>query len=234
MLPMKNGMIVWPKNRVSGAGRCLAFKCTYNDKGYRAVCSDEVHERNVEDGRVWCGNENNRCRKLLGKEVTRDNLPCYESGLFSFWRFGAGVRLGDATFGQPEHIRKAEKGSLAFLTTKEPFAEESERFIFGFLHVKDIRKERDPTWNNIVVTNSEFLFGDPETSLELHPDANLRYWDFHKNPNSPGSIRWGTKLFRYIEDHEVVNILKELRERYENIDDERALIIIERHLSRLI
>lgn len=213
------GMLKLPKPRQIGAPRCLAFKCTYNDRGYRTVCSDEAYQRNVEDGRVWCGNENNRCRELDGGEVTRENLPCYESGLFRFWRFGAGVRLGKDTFGKTEHVRQADRGSLAFLTTKKPFTEESERYIFGFLHIKDIRKERDPTWNNIVVTESEFLIGDPETSLELHPEAYIKYWDFHKNPKKATSKEWKTGLFRYLEDHEVLNILNSLRERYDAIDD---------------
>jgi len=228
----KNGMLIRGTPKAIGLGGSVAFKCTYNDKGFRQVCSDEVYQQNVARGRVWCKDEANNCREYMGKEITLRNLPCYESGLFRFWRYGGGVKRGPARSGETVPLKAAEKGGLAFLTTRDPHHEEADRYIFGFLFIKDKQEEDDQPNDDNVVTRSVFVVGDEERSLELDKGAYLKFWDFYKNPKSPDSIFWGTGLYRSLDDGIVLKILRAMRDRYSNIDNDKAKEIIDVQLSR--
>ncbi len=47
----------------------IAFKCTYNNGGegvfvgFNGTCSEDIIRWNIRRGRVWCGQENCKCRK---------------------------------------------------------------------------------------------------------------------------------------------------------------------------
>jgi len=225
-------MLIRGTPKALGPGGSVAFKCTYNDKAFRQVCSDEVYEQNIARGRVWCKDEENTCREYVGKEITLRNLPCYECGLFRFWRFGGGVKRGPSRSGETVPLKAAEKGGLAFLTTRDPHQEEVDRYIFGFLFIKEKKRERDQPDNDNLVMESVFVIGDEGKSLELDQKAHLKFWDFYRNPKSPDSIFWGTGLYRSLDDDTVLTILKALRNRYSEIDDDNTKKILEDHISR--
>lgn len=209
----------------------LAFKCTYNDNGYRGVCSDRIYRHNIDAKRVWCNDRHNECREYVGKALSKNDSPCYESTLFLNWAFGAGVKRGEKYYGIPFSIKKARQGKLAFLTTRDPLQDERDRHIFGFLHIKNIDNIKDLT-NKDVMAISEFVIGDPEHSLEIQPSARLKFWNYYKNPYSPDNISWNSGLFRYLSDASALRILNDLKKEYEKTNDEKALKIIDFNISR--
>lgn len=218
----------------------LAFKCNYNDRGYQDVCSDKIYLYNKSIGKVWCCDPKNRCRdfskdKLNLEDITSlnpDQFPCYESCIFITYTMGAGVRHRGDKYGEPFIIRNAEVGKLAFLTTREPYADESQRYIFGFLHIRkidfcDIGKEP------ISGFRSQYIFGYPETSLKIDNRIKLKFWDYYKNERNPELFHWGTGLFRYLSDETTLKILYALRDEYKRIRGEnRDLEIINHHIER--
>ncbi len=228
----EHGMLIRGTSATIGTPGSVAFKCTYNDKAYRHVCSDEAYRHNVAAGRVWCKDEDNDCRNYVCKELTLQNLPCYECGLFRFWRYGGGVKRGPARSGETVPLKAAEKGGMAFLTTREPHHDEVDRYIFGFLFIKDKKRERDQPDNENIVMESVFVIGDKERSLEFDPRAYLKFWEFYRNPKNPSSIFWGTGLYRSLDDDIVLKVLLALQERYSSIDDDKAKEIINAHVSR--
>lgn len=228
----EKGMLIRGTPKSIGPGGSVAFKCTYNDKAFRQVCSDDAYRQNVARGRVWCKDDANLCREYVGEEITLRNLPCYECGLFRFWKFGGGVKRGPARSGETVPLKAAEKGGLAFLTTRGPHHDEVDRYIFGFLFIKDKKRERDQPDNDNIVMESVFVIGDEDRSLELNPEARLKFWDFYKNPKSPDSIFWGTGLYRSLDDDTVLRILRTLREKYSEIDDNRARQVLDDHIIR--
>jgi len=210
----------------------LAFKCTYNDNEYSGVCSDAIYKLNVEAGRIWCKDPNNDCRKFEAKEVSPSDYPCYESTLFLNWAFGAGIKRGEKYYGVPFSIKKARPDQLAFLTTRTPFQNEEDRYIFGFLHMKRIGNKPDLTGRKEEMAISEFVSGDPETSLKFNPEVKLRFWDYYQNPNRKDYIKWGSGLFRYLSDKTVLGILISLKKKYKLINDDNAKRIIKFQISR--
>lgn len=228
------GNIVWPKRKIVSEiiqGN-IAFKCTFNDNGYRGVCSDEVYRYNTNAGRVWCTDQNNRCREFINKEVTEKCFPCYESALFLNWSFGTGIARREKHYGKPFPIKKAYPGKLAFLTTRDSHQEEEDRYIFGFLHIKDISQLRDPTGPVDEIVRSTFVIGDPENSLAFRPGIRPRFWNYYENPKSRTTIQWRTGLFRYISDKTVLEMLRDLKEEYTGLRDQSALKIIDFQISR--
>lgn len=210
----------------------LAFKCTYNDRNFRDICSDEVYEANKAAGRIWCNDPNSQCREFKKIGVSTASSPCYESTLFLNWSFGAGIKRGEKYYGQPMNIKEAHLGKLAFLTTRQPHQTEKERYIFGFLHMKQIANKRDPTSPTKEISNSMFVEGDPAKSLQFDPRIKLPFWKYYRNARSPNNEHWGTGLHRYLTDQTVRGILKDLREEYTRISDIAALEVIDFQITR--
>lgn len=206
----------------------LALKCTFNDKGYCGVCSQKVYDDNRADNRVWCNDSENRCREFVGKKLDED-YPCYESVLFLDWEFGSGVVRNGKRYGQSLRINFAKKGKLALLTTLQPFGRQKDRYIFGFLYIKEVMQDyNDPTVDGFDTT---FIIGDPEKSLKINPAIKLNFWKFYQNAGNPELLKWGSGLFRYLDDEQVLSFLKRLKEEYVKLGtDERAVNIIDAHL----
>ncbi len=62
----------------------LTFKCTWNDAGFKGICSQSAYEYNISKNRAWC--QKAPCRTFKGIPSDKDH-PCYESIIFSEWRF---------------------------------------------------------------------------------------------------------------------------------------------------
>ena len=178
----------------------IAFKCTWNDQGFKGVCSQHAYEYNVAMSRAWCSKA--KCRALTGKP-TEENHPCYESILFTALRFGAGWDHKHTE--RPRKINNVKNGKICILTTLEPEQEESERKIIGFFKINKISDgEKEET----------IIYGDPSTSIEIDPNINVKFWDYYHNPKAPDKKRWGTGLFRYMDDGSISHFLNDLKERY--------------------
>ena len=210
----------------------IAFKCTYNDMGYKDICSNEIYEYNKKAGRIWCNDKNSKCRDFIGRELSASEFPCYESALFLYWLFGGGVRRGEKTDGTSIKIANAHQNKLAFLTTRNPGDTEKDRYIFGFLHIKNIANRKDPTDSRKEINESHFVIGEPEKSLQFNSKVKIPFWNHYRNYTNPGSIQWGSGLFRYLTDKSVSAILIDLKEEYDKIEDSEAISIINSQLSR--
>ena len=230
----ENGNIVWHKSKklsVINEGN-IAFKCTYNDNGYRKVCNNNIYRYNTRIGRIWCVDPQNDCRKFEGKQILENDYPCYESCLFLNWQFGTGIKRGKKYHGTHISLKKANRGKLAFLTTREPIQFEKDRIIFGFIFINDIVNIPDPEGIKEDANALEFIIGDKEKSLAIHPEIKLKFWDYYKNPDNQNTLFWNSDLFTYVSDFTAVNILKDLRQKYNGKNDDAAIKILDNHIAK--
>jgi len=195
----------------------IAFKCTWNDAGFKGICSNSAYEYNISKNRVWC--KKAPCRTFEGIPNNIDH-PCYESILFSEWRFGAG--WDHRIVERPRNIKYARSGKIALLTTLPPDRDEREREIIGFFKINRIEEGE---------LKETVIYGDPEMSLEIDPGVNIRFWNYYKNPNAPDRCVWGTGLFRYLNNQMIFDFLGELKRIYTERDfSEKTVSKIEKNL----
>ena len=90
------------------------------------------------------------------------------------------------------------------LTTRKPFAPDSQRFIFAVFLV-DEHYEGDARESGFVQTNSKW-------KLELTPDEapELLFWNYYACPNDPEYVVFGSGLYRYFSDETAVQILRDI------------------------
>lgn len=193
----------------------IAFKCNWNDKYYKAPCSKEAYDFNINEGRAWCNSPDCKCRRYGNKATVKDH-PCYESIALKEMYFGAGWdHTGESN--EPRHIHHIRKGKMAILTTRPPGFEEKDRIIIACLYMKEVQDD---------IEHETIIYGDKDKSIEIDYDnIKVNFWDYYKNPEAEDVIFWGTGLFRYITDETVLNILKGIGEKYKNTSMNTAKII---------
>lgn len=178
----------------------IAFKCNWNDKGYKGVCSDEAYQHNFRYGGPWCTNQHGKCRHSVDCDPVPEDI-CYEARALIDCKFGAGWdhdQYGNAILGGERKIRSARKGKMALLTTIPPGS--SDRLVVGaFLIDKVLDDPRVET----------FIVGDRNFALDDILPYTIKLWDFHKNALNPSSTAWATGLFRYVSDVAVLGILEQ-------------------------
>lgn len=194
----------------------MAFKCNWNDKHYKEVCSKEAYMFNINEGRAWCSSSQCRCREYVGSKVTLDDYPCYESIALKEIHYGAGWdHTGDRN--QPRHIHNAQENKIAVLTTRPPNTEEKDRLIVGCLYIDKIQDDPGAETK---------IYGNKEKSIEVDYDnVKVKFWDYYKNAGKEDVILWASGLFRYITDETVLNILKGIGEQYKNSGKDTNRII---------
>jgi len=180
----------------------LAFKCTWNDAGFKGICSKKAYDHNISINRVWC--KKAPCRTFEGRP-NETNHPCYESIIFTEWRYGAG--WDHTKVERPRKILNAKVGKIALLTTLEPDKSETERKIIGFMKINNITEGQE---------KETVIYGDPRNSVEIDSSINIKFWEYYKNPNAPDRHAWGNGLFRYIDDGTIMNFLRDLKKIYED------------------
>ncbi len=198
----------------------LAFKCTYNDAdeniyvGFNGTCSVDNIIRNIKSGRVWCSNQDCACRQFKDRGFTGDPpvFPCYESELFNKWCFGGGTYHHGKRAGTPIKIHKVKEGNIVILTTLFPIDQEKDRKIIGLYKIGRIENP-----------DQTFVYAAEEhrVRLPLEEAKMLDFWDYFSVAGE--QPRWGTGLFRYLEDKSVVMILRDLMS---TIRDEHTKMII--------
>ncbi|MGV8906273.1 MAG: hypothetical protein ACOH15_06725 [Acetobacterium sp.] len=203
--------------------RNIAFKCIYCDGGnsldqigYDGVCSDETIKDNIEKKKhLWCSDENNACLHYHNGELSRtalDNLMdngddeatvCYESQMLKNWKASAGMIQNGANKGKPLKLKNVHYNSLALLTTRLPSTKEADRIIFGAFIVDDIFEgnEKDEGY---VSSKSDY-----KIQITLKEAQKMKFWNYYFNPNNPESIRMGSGLFRYLNDEQSIQILRD-------------------------
>jgi len=174
----------------------IAFKCNWNDKNYKGICSDAIYQYNQIYGGPWC--LYSRCRQFVNLPTPPDDC-CYESRALIDCNFGAGWDHGP--HGEPIRPRKitsGKRGKVALLTTQPP--DSQHRLVVGAFEI--IKIVEDPG-------KETFLYGDKETMLDDMTKYEIRFWNYHKNPRNPDSQAWFTGLFRYVSDIAILGILEE-------------------------
>jgi len=200
---------------------CIAFKLNYcnggsnqNCIGFRGICSDAVISYNINTAkRGWCAHENNFCKKLFDKKISREELErkwlvedsgfCNESVTLSekyhSWYAEAGWNSDDT----PRRINnKNLAGHLCVLTTVYPNMPDRSRFVFAMFVIKDVCDGDEE--------RSDYVKADDYWRLEFRPNevSKMNFWNIY--PSS--SKRWGQGLFRYFDDATAIKFLERAAE----------------------
>jgi len=180
----------------------IVFKCNWNDRGWKEICSRKARNFNVSKNKKWCCDKRNDCEELIKKGEKFAN--CYESKLFVDFVMGAGSYLkGEkGSTMEEKHVRGASKNKLAFLTTIAPGTEEKDKYFIGIFDIEKIEGEHD-------------IHGNKDTSIVVTPKIKIKYWSYKKNKD--GSTFWGSGLVRYIDDAIALKILLDLKKEYDKL-----------------
>ncbi|MCX5991386.1 MAG: hypothetical protein NTZ04_03525 [Chloroflexi bacterium] len=174
----------------------IAFKCNWNDKGYKGICSDKAYVHNLRFGGPYC--LLSRCRDFVGQDLALRS-PCYESTALIDFYFAAGWDSDEhGTMIRPRKIRGARVGKIALLTTEPP--DRRDRFVVGAFAITKLVE--DPG-------RETKIFGDKSSALDDMLGYEIDFWKYHTNPHNPGSTAWATGLFRYVSNVAALGILEE-------------------------
>lgn len=199
----------------------IAFKCNYcdggkdqNGIGYLCACSDELIGYNIEVAQhSWCCNEEAPCSQYYDGIIDRETLDeqnddggfvCYESQMLRNWAAFAGFVLTGENKQKPMKLSKVQINSLAILTSREPYAPEKDRFVFGVFLV-DEAYEGDNRDEGYVTTSSKY-----KISLTQKEAKKILFWNYYHNENSPEKVAWGQGLHRYITDIQAASVLYDI------------------------
>jgi hypothetical protein len=189
----------------------IMFQCSYNNggrgiyTGFDGTCSDEIIKWNIKKEHKWCKDKNCECMQYYknGFKGKHPFSPCYESRLFSEWRYGAGWNL---TRNGPRHINKTGIGKIAIITTLFPNDKEKDRKIVGIFKIGNIENDTE----TMICADEYFRIKLPEEEAK-----ELYFWDYYKSENSD-DFKLGQGLFKYITDMQVTQILKDISETIKN------------------
>ena len=204
----------------------IAFKLNYCDGGssskqigFNGICSDATIRYNIEkEKRVWCSSQECLCSQYLSGEIDRtalddsfvdDGFACYESQLLKSWKIMAGED-GD---GKTRKIKSARPNSLAVLTTRLPNTKEAERIIFGVFVIDDVLEGNEQE-SGYVSNQSSYRI-----SLTLDEAKKMQFWNYHTNTAGKVSAKWGSGLFRYLDDTQAVAMLQDMVKLKQNSPD---------------
>ena len=199
----------------------IVFKCNFCDGGcnkkhlgYMGACSDEMIRYNIEvANHSWCSDPNCACNQYYYGEIdgtTLDNIfeeygsVCHESHMLIDWVASAGFVLNGEKREEPKKIRNIQLNSLAVLTTRLPNTHEKDRIVFGVFLVDD-GDEGNHENDGFVKSNSKYR-------IELSPEEaqKIKFWNYHSNDNNPEKPAWGQGLYRYIDNVEAVQMLRDI------------------------
>lgn len=206
----------------------IAFKCNYCDGGkskdvigYKGVCSDETIKYNIKIAKhIWCSQPENMCFKYLNGEISREEICkyyeetksefsksiCYESQMLEIWNAGAGITQNGDEKGKPMSLRNVKANSLAILTSKLPYAEDKDRFIFAVFLI-DENYGGDNREEGYVGANHKY-----KIQLSLDEARKVKFWDYYFNEKKPELIKLGSGLHRYFTDIQAAQVLKKICE----------------------
>lgn len=159
----------------------VAFKVTYNDNDWSAVCSPNVADFNFQN-RTWCGIQGefkDNCQSNRFKEVTDDFYPCMDSVALKKLTFYAGHFHGEAHNNEPKRALNIKIGKLALFTSREPGTPENERFIFAIGQINDISLSDD-----YGEAPYELFHCDKETAVIFKSNYRPKFWNYYRNPNT--------------------------------------------------
>jgi len=183
--------------------RNMAFKCNWMDTDFDAPCNVYGRRYNIYQAKhAWCSSEFNDCfLHEVGRLEKVGEFPCYESRIFRIQEFGAGASLRGVSAGKGRHFSRDIIGKLALFTTRAPDdMKEGDRTIFGLMRIRKSFIDKQ--------FNEEIIKGEPESCVKIPEDSRLKFWNYYSNPHSD-RIVWGQGLFRYLDDGQVREYLKD-------------------------
>ena len=209
----------------------VAFKCNYCDGGknadrigYYGPCSDQIIRMNInQEKRTWCIQADCPCKQYLQGRISRKELDsifetggymCYESQMLRDWKAMAGFKHNGPQKGEAITIKNVSHNALGILTTRLPDYKEQDRVVFAVFLVKEIF-EGNYVDEGFVVASSKYRL-----QLSEKEAKQVKYWEFHANKNNVASARWGTGLYRYMDDIECAQLLRRIVEVKKNSRDE--------------
>lgn len=220
------------RNKRTYSKENIAFKCNFCDAGkhdngigFCGVCSDEIIRYNIEVAKHnWCCDEESPCsqyyhgiidRKRLDNYMLNDGFVCYESQMLRSWAAFAGYVHTKENYQKPMKLNKIQINSLAILTTREPYALEKDRFVFG-VFIVDEAYEGDNREQGYVTTSSKY-----KLSLSLDDAKKILFWNYYHNDNAPEKVVWSQGLHRYITNLQAACILRDIVKIKENTFEEQ-------------
>ena len=197
----------------------VAFKCNYcggskddTQIGYAGVCSKNNIRRNIEiEKHKWCCYSECECflfldGKLPYEKLKDNNALCYESHILVDWKMSAGENISEGERkGTKRKLSKSINGGLCILTTNMPEEKnEEKRLIFG-VFISDKFEEGKENLSGFVQCTSKY-----KIKLSADEAKKILFWNYYKNKVNSENPRWGSGLFRYIDDCISAQILRDI------------------------
>jgi hypothetical protein len=159
---------------------------------------------------AWCKDSECKCKQWQNGEFPYkelyNNLLCYESRMLLDWKAKAGMdrKEGDRK-GRCRRLVKDVKNGLCVLTTVLPNHTEEERIIFGVFLI-------DYVFVGDEVCEEGFVQCTTNKHIELTPieAQNILFWNYYFNNSNPLIIKIGSGLFRYLNDFQAAQILRDI------------------------
>lgn len=182
----------------------VAFKVTYNDQNWMNVCSKDIAEYNFQR-RTWCKiqsvDENNCQNPKWSKLIeTGEGQPCADCIALRYMQFYPGHFHGSKHSNEPKRCLGAKMGKFALFTSKEPGANETDRFIFYIGKINEITTLAEDEYETIGCDMSKFIY---------FPENDIKFWKYFRNTNTD-KIAWNSGLFRYVDDKTVRLIFEDI------------------------
>lgn len=201
----------------------IAFKCNYcdggkdeNGIGFCGPCSNRCIMGNIKnDPSAWCSNPQSNCyqyydgtidRAELERRYEEDHKCCSESFMLKNFAANAGQFRSVDKNGDMKSIRQTGVYKVSFLTTVFPYEPEENRVIFAAF-INDSYDAGTDDYPGFVKSLKE----DTRLSFLENDAQKLKFWDYYRNPNAPTSKKWGSGLFRYLEDDVTLRILNDAK-----------------------
>lgn len=144
----------------------VAFKCAWNDAGYKGKCST-------------CPNANPSCAQRWIHITPQD---CWERHIFEPGRWDFGV-------GENKHINYAREDKVAIFTAKKPFSDH--KSVFGVARIKNIKKEvQYPAIPPYPAGWVDMIVIDPELSIAIPNFIDISFEEFYQTRWSQGLFRY--------------------------------------------
>ena len=195
---------------------CVAFKLTYCDGGkddsnigFCGICSPKMIALNIKKGRSWCTNIDCDCNKYTNGKISKYELdstwekeycgasPCYDSIALRDWSVASAPG---------KRFASVELGHLCILTTQLPNDDytdvNNERVVVGLFIIGSIESDENDNDRIYAVEDEEYLL--PFTFEEA---KRFKYWDIASVSSNPKN-RWGTGLFRNLDDDKAIDFFK--------------------------
>ena len=220
-----------PKPKVEGN---IAFKCNYCDGGkdstqigYAGVCSEaNIRENILVKKRKWCSYPECKCQQYINGKFTYAQLSafdsfCYESRVLIDWKASAGEDLQEgAKEGKNRRLSKDVSGGLCVLTAITPdMKDERERIVFGVFITDKFEEGEDGVVSGFVQCTSKY-------KIKLSPAEakQILFWNYYFNKNEQEIVGWAQGLFRYIENYQAAQILRDIVDVKKGAADEQTAI----------